>query len=218
MTGFLDMRGALVALAAAGVASSGLVARDARALGQVDLELAAKGGFGTNPSTTNPSTPPNSLAFEVGGRAGVSFFGFYAGLDLVDSLGSSAPGTGPRLPGDQTTLAERTLRYGVDLGYGWKLGRLTIRPLLGVGNVTVNTTTTVLDTCPYCAAVTPPFVRTSSASNLYFEPGVTAFVAFGTVFAGVDLNALVIPSVDDGNGGHRTDAAFTVHGQVGLRF
>jgi hypothetical protein len=86
-------------------------ARPAHALGPIDLEIAAKAGYGSN-----------DFGFGFGGRAGISFFGFYGGLSAVDYLGKSVD--------DVTT---HTLLLGGELGFGIKISRLTIRPLLGLG-------------------------------------------------------------------------------------
>jgi hypothetical protein len=52
----------------------------------------------------------------------------------------------------------------------------------------------------------------TSKSNLYLEPGVTGLVSLGGWFVGADLNLLFLPGMDN------TTTAFTLHGQVGLKF
>ncbi len=178
----------LVAAAAAAVLTAS-VAGDAHALGPIDLEVAAKAGLGTNPS----SGPINPLGFGLGGRGGVSFFGFYGGVDVMYYLGGSQNIAG-------VNESAHTLMYGLDLGYNFKVAILTIRPLLGLGNFTVTSNP-----------------GGNSASNLYLEPGVTALVSLGTVFVGVDANLLVLPGINTPTGS-QTQTAFTLHGQIGLRF
>jgi len=177
----------LVAALAAGAATFA-GSRDAHALGPVDLEIAAKGGYGTNPFGGNL----NPLGVGLGGRAGVSFFGFYGGAGLLYYLG-----------GSQGDVSSHTLMYGLEAGYNWKLTILTIRPQLGVGNFTGTTSLNNVS---------------SSSSNLYLEPGVTALISFGTMFVGADANLLVLPDITQPGGAKGTETAFTIHGQVGVRF
>jgi len=179
----------LLAAAAIAAALTGSVAGDAHALGPIDLEVAAKAGAGTNPS----SGPINPLGFGLGGRAGVSFFGIYGGVDVMYYLGGSQSVAGE-------SVSAHTLMYGLDLGYNFKLTILTIRPQLGLGNFTVTSNPGGF-----------------SASNLYLEPGVTGLVSFGTFFVGADANLLVLPNVKTDTG-NSTQTAFTIHGQVGVRF
>ena len=179
----------LVVAAAAAVVLTGSVARDAHALGPIDLELGAKVGAGTRPA----SRGPNPLGFGLGGRGGVSFFGIYAGVDAMYYLGGSQT-----IDGEKVSL--HTVMYGLDLGYNFKIAILTIRPLLGIGNFVVSSSPS-----------------SGSENNLYLEPGVTALVSLGTLFVGADANLLVLPGIN-GPTGSSTETAFTVHGQVGVRF
>ena len=96
---------------------------DARALGPVGVEAAAKIGFGTNPTTTGPSP----LGFGIGGRAGVSCAGFYLGGSAVYYAGGSATA-------GMETESEHSAAYGAEGGYGVELpGHLTVRGLFGIG-------------------------------------------------------------------------------------
>jgi hypothetical protein len=68
--------------------------RDAHALGPLDIEIAGKAGYGTNPDSGLGFNP---LGVGLGGRAGLSIFGLYAGVNVVDYLGGSQPaGDGDR--------------------------------------------------------------------------------------------------------------------------
>jgi len=158
--------------------------REARALGPIDLEIAAKGGYGTNPIGGGL----NPLGVGLGGRAGVAFFGFYGGAALLYYFG-----------GSQSGVSDHSLMYGLEAGYNWKITILTIRPQIGVGNYTLN-------------------VGNAQGSNLYLEPGVTGLVSLGTFFVGADANLLVLPSFQTPGGSQGTDTAFTVHGQIGVKF
>jgi hypothetical protein len=120
--------------------------------------------------------------------------------------------------GGSTTL--HSLQYGVELGYGFKLLRLlTIRPQIGIGNYTAFASVNGLAVGPTSG---PTISGSSSQSTLYLEPGVTALASVGLLFAGVDLNLLVLPNLSttdpSGNQGSTTDVAFTAHAQVGVRF
>jgi hypothetical protein len=93
-----------------------------------------------------------------------------------------------------------TLMYGGELGYGWKLlDIVTIRPQIGLGNATFTSTAGGENT-------------SSSSSYFYLEPGVTGLVALGSLLVGADANALFLPGLNNSN------AAFTLHAQVGIKF
>jgi hypothetical protein len=170
--------------------------REARALGPLGVEIAAKGGYGTNPDS---SAPFNPLGVGLGGRAGITLLGFYGGVNVLYYLG-----------GSQDTVSEHALLYGLEAGYGFTLADvLTIRPQIGVGNATFTTSVSNVS---------------ASASNLYLEPGVTGLIGLGMWFIGADANLLVIPGVSqastpaNGNSSSTTYTSFTLHGQVGIKF
>jgi hypothetical protein len=171
--------------------------RDAHALGPIDLEVGARVGGATNPA----SPAPNPLGVGIGGRAGVAFFNIYAGVEVIDYLGSSQTVDG-------TSVSDHALLYGLDLGYNFKISILTIRPQLGLGNA---------DFTSSGGGVS------NSSSHFYLEPGGTALISLGLFFVGADANALILPnvtlpSVSGGAGSNKTETAFTAHGQVGVRF
>jgi len=187
----------LLVAATAAVVVIGSVARDAHALGPIDLELGAKVGAGTSPA----SSGPNPLGFGLGGRGGISFFGIYAGVDAMYYFGGSETLTPPGPAGTSSEkISLHTVMYGLDLGYNFKIAILTIRPLLGIGNFTESSSPS-----------------SGNESNLYLEPGVTALVSLGTLFVGADANLLVLPGINTPTG-NQTETAFTLHGQVGVRF
>ncbi|MGA2450800.1 MAG: hypothetical protein ABTD50_19210 [Polyangiaceae bacterium] len=188
--------------------AAALVAGDARALGPVDLEVAAKAGLGTDPLGNGN---PNPLGFGIGGRAGLSFFRFYGGVALMYYFGASQNESFGDVP--SLSVSEHALMYGVEAGYNWYFldKTLTIRPQLGVGNLTISSSVGALP-----QGVNP---LPNSVSNLYLEPGVTALIALGQWFVGADGNLLVLPSIQEpGATSSSTDVAFTVHAQVGLKF
>jgi hypothetical protein len=172
-----------------------LTPRDAHALGPVGIEVGGIVGFGTNPTplSTNP------LGFGAGGRAGISIFNIYGGLDIIDYLGG----------GDGFGGTFHALQYGGELGYSIKLLDIfTIRPQLGLGNI------------QFSDSATGGGISLSiNQSSFYLEPGVTALITLGIIYFGVDANALIITSGPSSTiGSTSTDTAFTLHGQIGLSF
>jgi hypothetical protein len=172
------------------------IARDAHALGPVDVEVAGKLGAGTNPF----GDLPNPLGFGLGVRGGVSLLGIYGGLSLMYYVGSSQN----NVSGLGGSASVNSLLYGIEGGYGGKLfGLFTLRGQLGLGNYQLNQSG----------------AHSGNATNLYLEPGLTALVSFGIVLVGVDANVLILPGVADPiNGQSSWDAAFTVHAQGGVKF
>jgi hypothetical protein len=173
-------------------------AKDASALGPLDLEIGAKAGVGTTPSNI-PSGFPNPLGFGIGGRAGISILGLYAGGSIIYYLGGSENG-----------LSAHTLMYGVEGGYGIKLiDILTLRALVGVGSYDVS-----------ASGSAGPVTVSGDTKNLYVEPGITAMVSLPFVgwFVGADANVLVLTGEKDVNDNSTTDTAFTLHGQIGYTF
>jgi hypothetical protein len=152
--------------------------RPAHALGPVDLEIAGKLGYGSN-----------HLDLGIGGRAGVSFLGFYGGLNIVDYLG------------ENSTSA---LTWGGELGYGFKISFITIRPLVGFGEEALSV--------PQAGACVGPNCGSAPAANtFYVQPGGLLQFGFGHLIFGVDAGAL-IPTAS----GSRI--CFTMNGELGVRF
>ncbi|HTQ44405.1 MAG TPA: hypothetical protein VMI75_16705 [Polyangiaceae bacterium] len=147
------------------------------------------------------------IDLEVGAKAGVGTkpyngdgpnplgfgLGGRAGVVLLDHLYGGV-NVMYYLGDSQNGVSFNTLMYGVEAGWGLKLLEiLTIRPQVGLGNATFS-------------------AGNASNSNLYVEPGVTGLVSLGMLFVGADANVLVFPGLANSN------AAFTLHGQVGLKF
>lgn len=186
------MRRGVVSLVAATYGLAALcVAPIARALGPLDIEAGLKAGGGTGPL----SGEPNALGFGLGGRAGASFAGYYGGANVVYYFGQS--GTVENL-----SVSEHALLYGVEVGYGLTfLDLLTLRGLLGVGNFTLS------------------YTGVSNISSLYLEPNLTALVSLGLFYVGADAGALLLPALSDpGHPSASLVAAFTGHGQLGIKF
>jgi hypothetical protein len=164
--------------------------RSAHALGPLDLEVGVKVGYGTNPIK---DAPVNPLGFGVGGRAGVSILGLYLGANAVNYFGS----------GDRFGGLFRSFEVGGEVGYGIKLPLITIRPQVGLGNITFSDS----------IGLTP------SLNSFYVEPGVTVLIPFAIFFIAGDANALIITDTPNSplGTGNGAGTAFTVHGQFGIR-
>jgi hypothetical protein len=189
--------------------------RQAQALGPLDVEVGAKAGAGSNPGGTGG---PNPLGFGLGGRAGVSLrglFGLYAGVNFVYYLGSNQS-VGTTLSGLETT-SSHSVEYGFELGYGYRLGPVTLRGQVGVGSFEIDEV--VAPNRPSTPGGFP-----GSERYLYFEPGVVGLVSIGFVFVGADVNGLLLPLGPsnpigpNGTAGHALAGAVTAHGQVGVKF
>jgi hypothetical protein len=174
--------------------------REAHALGPVDIEVGAKAGLATNPETGGGSNP---MGFGLGARGGVDFLGFYGGVAFMYYFGSSQSASAE---GQSFTESVHTVTYGVEAGYGISLfGLLTLRPQVGIGNATFSSSVSG-------SGAVNADLSGGSKSNLYIEPGVTGLVAFGGYFVGADANLLFLPGLDN------SKTAFTLHGQIGLKF
>src|SRR5580658_2622872 len=154
----------------------------AQALGPVDIEVAAKAGAALGPL--------GPLGFGIGGRAGVSFLGIYAGVDVIDYLGATAACGGcsePPPPAGQTQANPQQWRsallYGFEGGHNFKVSLVTIRPQVGVGNFRSSS-----------SYGNPPPSDHDISNYFYLEPGVVGLITFGTFFIGADVNALILPT------------------------
>ena len=188
-----------VLIASTSVACSLLAfAGDAHALGPVDLEVGAKVGGATNPVSGSGATNP--LGFGVGGRAGLAFLGgIYVGGNIMYYFGGSQNENLVGAAGNSSvSVSFNTLMYGGELGYGIKiLDLLTIRPQVGLGNANITASAAG---------------QSNSSGYVYVEPGVTGLIGLGLLFVGADANVLLLPTLS-GN-----QAAFSIHGQIGVQF
>jgi hypothetical protein len=204
-----------ISLTVATIAGATLLSsRDGHAQGGLGLEVAAKGALGTNPVG---DAYPDPLHFGIGGRAGVTLGGLYAGGSVVYYLGSSQADT---VDGRAGQLSTRSLAYGAEAGYGFQLwGLLTVRPQLGLGSDKI----TVKGTGAAAATI---FGGSGSETTgyLYLEPAVLGLVPIGSWFVGADVGALLLPSGPykrspcDKASCTSFDAALTTHIQFGFAF
>jgi hypothetical protein len=157
-----------------------LAARAARADDWPVFEIAGKAGYLSNASTLG-----------LGGRLGFTYRGFYGGLSLVDYLPLG-------------TLLANTVVAEAEVGYGFKLRFVTLRPLLGIGYGSSDGAT-----CPSTPA--GQTVVCGTQGSFILQPGGLVQLTFGHVILGVDASAL-IPFA----GG--TGAMLAVDGQIGASF
>ncbi len=113
-----SLTGACAALAALAFSST------AHAIGPVDIEIGARVGYATSPSSCYPANP-YGLGF--GGRAGLSFFGIYGGISGMYYLGSSSG-----------NVSATALMEGFEVGYTLPIPIVKIRPEVGFGNATTS--------------------------------------------------------------------------------
>ena len=187
------IRGPGIGAVAIGV-SLALTSSPARAVGPVDVELAAEGGF-TAVTDVGGAKP---FGWGYGVRAGASVVGVYAGVEGYNYSGQT-PGWS-------------ALRFGGEVGYGFQLlrGLVTVRPQLGLGQLLVGGYGEDGESLD-------PGWLTTDGGRLYLEPGVVALVRLGDViFVGARAGWLLIPGAHPSEGGMPVGAA--LDGQVGVRF
>jgi hypothetical protein len=202
-------------VAAAWVCWVGLAGSAGVAAEHLDLELAERLGWSTNPS----SGSGNPLGFGIGGRAGLGFNGHYLGVEFMYYLGSYyANGTG--VVGAEEWVSYNAVMCGFELGHDFKVRSVTFRPLLGLGALAAPTNWRFVDTCPHCAVAGTAGQNAGNpltSNSLYLEPGMTVLFSFGAFLLGIDASLLVLPSQKSVSGGSATDIALTVHLQAGAR-
>jgi hypothetical protein len=184
-------------LAVVGLGSAAILfaPRDARAAWPVDVEVGGRIGGGTDPHV-GIITP---LSLGLGVRGGAIYKHVYAGVELTYYLGDHGT-KGPE------RSAANALQTGFELGYGIDFSVFTIRPQLGLGNITFKNT--VESATPQGGTQE----NIDTHGHFFLEPGVVALAVFGIGYTGADANVLVLPGNDT------TAAAFTAHWQFGFRF
>jgi len=193
---------------------------DARALGPVDVEIAAMAGGGTTPTSRagaplmgGDSNAPDPLGFGLGGRAGVALYGIYAGVEGMYYVGDSG--------GSPYSASVNSDILGLDVGYGVTLSSVTIRLLVGTGNFTERVTASPAPGGAGGGGLAGSTGQSPSYNTLYLQPGITALFSLGTHYCvGADVNLLVLTSLPETFYSAANDlySAFTFHGQVGARF
>jgi hypothetical protein len=115
----------------------------------------------------------------------------YGGVKIVDYLGGSSGG-----------ISYHALQYGVDVGYGFSIPLLTIRPQVGIGSIGFTGSADGIS---------------ETNSSIYIEPGVVGLIGLGLLYVGADVNYMLIPSFPEGAGSTKFEGALTIHGQIGVK-
>ncbi|HEY3815900.1 MAG TPA: hypothetical protein VGL81_01955 [Polyangiaceae bacterium] len=201
----------------------------AQALGPLDVEVGAKAGAGSNPIGGGF---PNPLGPGVGGRAGVALAGLYAGVSAMyyAGVGTQKLDVIDGTNFERGAVSPHSFLFGGELGYGVTLGGLVLlRAQVGLGDDVLGMSGGVALGSTIDNIVSIP-QAVPAHDYLYLEPGITALVEVGKVYAGLDGNVLLLPSgprwppshvligQDPFPSSQTLDSAVTVHAQLGLRF
>jgi len=136
----------------------------------------------------------------LGARAGVTLpLGIYVGGTFVYHLGKSESLRG-------ADLKTNVFYFGAEGGYEISAGPLTVRPYLGLGYASAQSTQANCTALVGCTAG-----DTSGESKFALWPGVTALFPVGSLFVGADLRYVLLPDATDGN-------AFSAFLTAGLTF
>ena len=176
----------------------------------VFVELAGEVAYVTAP--IRGGTNPFGAGFGV--RAGIDFSGFYVGVSVLDFLG-----------GKDVDVGYRSLLYGLEVGYGWRIPTssttfLLLRPRFGVGDAAVYYT----DPSLAADVVTSASGHSSSSSdtltvhNVFVQPGVTLELSAGAWVLALDGSSLVLPGIAYGGADPTTWISYGVELQSGFRF
>ena len=105
-----------------------LASREAHALGPVGIEVGAKvAGTDRGPSSEDDGRTTRSASALAGGRAGITIFGIYLGGTSSSTTWGAATGS---------AVATTRSSAGGEIGYSYENPVLTLRPQLGLGNIT----------------------------------------------------------------------------------
>ena len=182
------------------------------------VELAGRGGYASAPirGGTNP------FGFGFGGRLGMDLSGLYLGATVVDFLG-----------GKDVDLSYNALLYGVEVGWSlrfpaWSSGYLLVRPLLGLGAISVNVTDPELlaqqkgrvDVVTSASGVSSSSSPsdTTTVTSVYLRPGAVVMLGSGAHFVALDAGALVLPGISYSGAEATTWISLSADAQLGFRF
>jgi hypothetical protein len=186
-------RPAILAAGTAALLLTFFATRRAAALGPIDLEVAPKVGYATATVGGLPGDPI-PLGLGIGGRGGVSFRGLYGGVNFQYYVGGS------EWVGS-SNVSFHAVQFGGEVGWGINIRFLTIRPLLGLGDL-----------------ASSAGGAGGASGSFYLEPGGLIQLAFGHLIFGVDAACLILTNGENSEGARGVDEGFTIHGQVGARF
>ena len=181
--------------------------------GGYDVELGARGGFGSAPIRGGN----NPFGVALGGRLGLAIGGFYVGVTAVDFLG-----------GNDVDLSDSAVLYGVELGYGlryrvFSVGALTLRPLIGVGNATffhTDPSQAKVDVVTSASGQQSRGVTsdTTTVNNVYVEPGLLVMLASGHNFAALSASVAIFPGISYAEPQSTTWVSYGLQAHLGFKF
>ena len=177
----------------------------------VDFEIGGQVGYTTGP--IRGGTNPFGAGF--GGRLGFAFKSVYFGASIINYLG-----------GNDVDVSYRSLLYGVELGYGFRLpvggsATLTLRPLLGLGVASVYYTDPALAADVVTSASggsSGGGSDTLTVNALYLQPALLTMISSGHNFAALGVSMLDIPSITYGGAAAAEWRSYSGQLQLGFVF
>jgi hypothetical protein len=176
---------------------------------QLDVELGGLAAYMTPP--IRGGTNPFGAGF--GGRIGLSYGAFYAGISVLDFLG-----------GTDVDVSYRAVLYGLELGYGVRFplfqgASVTLRPLLGVGDAAVFYSDPSLSADVVTSASgSSSSSDTITVNNIYFEPALMLMVSSHHNFTAFRTSAIVMPGIQYGGADATTWLCYSNEIQLGFIF
>lgn len=185
----------------------------------IDWEIATTLGYVSPPirGGTNP------FGVGIGGRAGLSAFGLYAGITIVDFLG-----------GRDVSLSDRSLLIGGEFGYGGTVYtyerqhfKIVLRGLVGVGNAAVshddpalaqNTKPDIVTTASGRTINGSSPSTTVTANNIYVRPTLSLMFIHQWQYVAIEGDVLVVPGISYGGADPSTWIAYGTQLHLGARF
>jgi hypothetical protein len=175
------------------------------------FEAAGRAGFTTAP--IRGGVNPFGLGF--GGRIGFDFWRLYLGASFMSHLGGS----------DTVGATDQALLFGLELGYNGRIGRyLTLRPMLGVGDVILSHTEPIVGSADVVTSASGSssagaLAITTEVKNVYLEPGLAAIFASGHFSSALRVSAVVVPGIIYGAAPaeETTWVSYSVELQLGFR-
>ncbi len=164
----------------------------------------------------------NPFGFGFGGRAGLLVGShFYAGFALVGYLG-----------GSDVTLSDNSLLVGGELGWDFVLYeaphlRVSLRPLVGVGNASVSHTDPSIVANAKPDVVTTASGRvvsggkpsaTQTVNDVYVQPKLALVLEHDWHFVALEADGLILPSISYGGADPTTWLSYGAQLQAGVRF
>ncbi len=196
------------------------------------FEVAALAGY-LSPPIRGGTTP---FGAGLSGRFGLVLSNVYIGGKLAGYLG-----------GTDVDISDRSLLYGLELGYGFRLDafggtHFVVRPQVGAGAMTIFHTdpslagaSTTTATGGRARASVDVITAASSSSggggsgssslsdtttvtNVYVEPGLSVMWTSGVFFVGALGSMVVVPGISYSGADASTWVSYGLAGQIGVSF